>query len=318
MYALYVEDVRKTYAKTTALQGASLTMKQGEILALLGANGSGKTTLSKILATLLIKDSGQIAILGYDIDSNPNEVRQLIGYVGQDTERSAYARLTIAENLMFFGRLRNLSDAQIKCRIEMLCHHFEFGEFMDKQFMRLSGGQKQTVVIMRALLHDPPVLLLDEPSKGLDPVIARRIRHYLKSYANQEGKSVLLTSHIMTEVEEMADRVALMRRGTILFTERPDVMKSSVGPQHMIEIRSDGLPEDTIQKILKLNSVVNQLTNRDPEWISFGISDFFEGTDEILHVLKEDNIRLPIRHSNVTLEDVFIHHAGALEDKFEA
>ncbi len=134
--------------------------------------------------------------------------------------------------------------------------------------MRLSGGQKQTVVIMRALLHDPPVLFLDQPTKGLDPVIARRIRHYLKSYIKQEGKSSCSLPTLMNEVEELADRVALIKKGKILFIERPEVMKASLGPKEMIEIKSRGLPESTIQKILKLNSVVKQIP-RDSEWTSF-------------------------------------------------
>lgn len=316
MEAVCAEEVWKSYGKTVALQGASLTVEQGEILALLGANGSGKTTLTKTLVTLLVKDSGRIRILGYDIDSNPTQVRQLVGYVGQDTERSAYARLTVVENLMFFGRLRNMRPAEIRSRIEKLSYHFEFDEHLNKQFMHLSGGQKQTVVIMRALLHDPPVLFLDEPTKGLDPVIARRIRNYLKAYIKQEGKSLLLTSHIMNEVEEMADRVALIRKGKVLFTERPDTMKAALGPQDMIEIRSEGLPEATIQKILNLPSVVKQL-HRKPEWTCFGVSDFFEGTSEILRVLKEDGLRLPIRHRQVTLEDAFIHHVGGLDESLE-
>lgn len=315
MLALSAQTVRKTYGKTVALQDVTFTMQQGEILALLGANGSGKTTLIKTLATLLVKDSGEINVLGFNIDSHPEEIRCLIGYVGQDTERSAYARLTVEENLMFFGRLRNLSSREVKARIDKLSRHFEFQENIKKQFMHLSGGQKQTVVIMRALLHDPAVVFLDEPTKGLDPIIARRIRQYLKSYVSQEGKSLLLTSHIMTEVEELADRVALIRKGTIPFEGRPEVMKSSLGPQELIEIQRQGLPEATLEKIRHLPSVVLPL-DRDPEWASFGISNFFEGTDEILQTLKADNVRVPIRYRQVTLEDAFCYHVGALDEKF--
>lgn len=316
MIALLAEHVRKTYGSTVALQDASLTMQQGEILALLGANGSGKTTLIKTLATLITRDSGRITVLGDDLDGNENAIRQLIGYVGQDTERSAYARLTGEENLMFFGRLRNLSVATIRARIQKLARHFEFEDHMKKQFGHLSGGQKQTVVIMRAFLHDPMIIFLDEPTKGLDPIIARRIRQYLKSYVSQEGKSLLLTSHIMTEVEELADRVALINKGTIPIAGRPSALKASLGPQDMIEIQKQGLPESTVRKILQQNSVALQL-DKDPEWASFGIADFFEGTDQILRTLKEDNLRLPIRHRHVTLEDAYIYHVGALHEKFE-
>lgn len=316
MHALQAEHVRKTYGSTVALQDASLTMQHGEILALLGANGSGKTTLIKTLATLLTRDSGRITVLGEDLDGHENAVRHLIGYVGQDTERSAYARLTVEENLMFFGRLRNLRPAFIKAQTAKLATHFEFEANMQKQFGHLSGGQKQTVVIMRALLHDPVIIFLDEPTKGLDPIIARRIRTYLKSFVRQEGKSLLLTSHIMTEVDELADRVALIYKGTIPIADKPAALKASLGPQDIIEIQKRGLPESTTQKIMQQSAVVTHM-DQDPEWTSFGISDFFAGTDQILRTLEADDLRLPIRHRHVTLEDAYVHHVGALAEKFE-
>lgn len=316
MIALRAEHVRKSYGSTVALHDASLTMQQGEILALLGANGSGKTTLVKTLATLLTKDSGRITVMGEELEGNETYIRQLIGYVGQDTERSAYSRLTVAENLMFFGRLRNLSTSMIKERIQKLARHFEFEENVNKLFGHLSGGQKQTVVIMRALLHDPIIIFLDEPTKGLDPLIARRIRKYLKTFVAQEGKSLLLTSHIMTEVDELAHRVALINKGTIPIVDRPSVLKAALGPQDIIEIQRQGLPESTIQKILQQQAVVSEL-NKDPEWASFGVLDYFEGTDQILRTLKEDNLRLTIRHRHVTLEDAYVHHVGALHERFE-
>lgn len=316
MAVLTAEHVQKSYGKTQALHDVSLELQQGEILALLGSNGSGKTTFIKTLATLLAKDAGKITILGYDIDRHPNEIRHLIGYVGQDTERSAYARLTVRENLEFFGRLRNLSKREIADRIEKLCDHFDFGGNMDKQFMQLSGGQKQTVVIIRALLHDPPLIYLDEPTKGLDPLISKKIRTYLQAYVAQEDKSMLLTSHIMTEVEELAHRVALIRKGSIPVVENPEVLKTSVGAKEFIEIRKDGLTEDVRAAILQQPSVLNQL-ERDADWVSFGVSDFFDGTEDILRVLREANLRLQIRHHQVTLEDAFIHQLGMLDERFE-
>jgi ABC-type multidrug transport system ATPase subunit len=162
---LSAQDVRKTYGDTVALHDASLELYQGEILALLGPNGAGKTTLIKILATLLTKDAGQVTILGYNLDTHPEEIRHVFGYVGQDTERSAYARLTVVENLTFFGKLRGMTTQQIDQQIEKLATYFDFHANFDKQFVQLSGGQKQTVVIMRGLLHDPPLVYLDEPTK---------------------------------------------------------------------------------------------------------------------------------------------------------
>ncbi len=151
---LRAEHVEKHYGKTAALQDASLELRQGEILALLGPNGAGKTTLIKILATVLVKDAGRVEILGHDLDRHVQEIRHLFGYVGQDTERSAYARLTVAENLHFFGALRGMPKRQIDQQIEKLATYFDFHENLAKLFIHISGGQKQTVVIMRGLLHE--------------------------------------------------------------------------------------------------------------------------------------------------------------------
>ncbi|MCL5999122.1 MAG: ABC transporter ATP-binding protein [Chloroflexi bacterium] len=192
--ALSAQHVQKRYGQYQALLDASLDVRAGEIMALLGPNGAGKTTLIKILVTLISKDAGKVEILGHDLDRDPESIRHLIGYVGQDTERSAYARLTVWENLNFFGALRGMTAHEIRSQVDKLATFFDFNGQMDKQFVTLSGGQKQTVVIMRALLHDPPLVCLDEPTKGLDPLIARRIRAFLKRFVREQGKSLLLTS----------------------------------------------------------------------------------------------------------------------------
>lgn len=146
---LTAKNIRKTYkkGKVVALDGANLDLKKGEIHALLGPNGAGKTTLIKIMATLLTKDSGEVSIMGYDLDKQENNIRHVLGYVGQDTERSAYARLTARENLRFFGALRGISKKEVDKKIEKFGDYFDFNGNFDKQFMHLSGGQKQAVVI---------------------------------------------------------------------------------------------------------------------------------------------------------------------------
>jgi len=312
-------NVRKTYdkGKTVALDGIDFNMEKGEILSLLGPNGAGKTTLIKIMATLLTKDSGTVNILGYDLDKNENAIKHVLGYVGQDTERSAYARLTARENLRFFGSLRGLSKDYIDNQIQIFGDYFEFNGNFDKQFMHLSGGQKQAVVIMRALLHDPPVIFLDEPTKGLDVLVAKKIRIFLKNYAQNEGKSLLLTSHIMSEVEELSNRVTLINKGKLAITGTPVELKKNLGTQDFINLRKEDLPLSTYEKIKKLDSVVLTL-DKEENYYSFGLSDIFDGTEEIINVLKTDGVRAGFKQSSVSLEDVFIKYVGDLGEKFEA
>ncbi len=313
---LSAQHIRKTYGQTVALNDASLDLYQGEIFALLGPNGAGKTTLIKVLATLLTKDAGQVNILGYDLDSHPEEIRHLFGYVGQDTERSAYGRLTVLENLHFFGKLRGMPHTQINVQIKKLATYFDFHENLNKQFVQLSGGQKQTVVIMRALLHDPPLVYLDEPTKGLDPIIARKIRRFLKHFVAEEHKSLLLTSHIMSEVDELADRVALIHRGTIPICGTPAELKAAVGTTDFVEIEKVALSPELHEAILCLPSVLGQF-ERNGEWVSFGVNDVMSGAEAIIRTLREAQVQARFRHHSVSLEDAFIFHIGELSERFE-
>ena len=313
---LSARDVRKTYGSHHALAGASLELYEGEILALLGPNGAGKTTLIKILATLLTKDAGRIDVMGYDLDRHEHEIRHLFGYVGQDTDRSAYARLTVVENLRFFGALRGLSRREIDEQIEKLAGYFDFGANLDKLFMHLSGGQKQTVVIMRALLYDPPLIYLDEPTKGLDPLIAKKIRAFLQTYVRDERKSLLLTSHILSEVDELAHRVALIHNGVISAAGGSDELKAAVGAPHLIELRDADLPTEISQAIQQLDGVTGQI-EREPGWASFGLTDPQLGTEAVLGLLREHQLHVPFRLHTTTLEDAFVHHIGVLNEQFE-
>jgi ABC-2 type transport system ATP-binding protein len=313
---LSARHVQKRYGKALALEDASLELRQGEILALLGPNGAGKTTLVKILATVLVKDAGQVDILGYDLDRHVEEIRHLFGYVGQDTERSAYARLTVTENLHFFGALRGMHKREIDQQIEKLAAYFDFYANLDKQFTQLSGGQKQTVVIMRGLLHNPPLIYLDEPTKGLDPLVAKRIRAFLKQFVQQERKSLLLTSHVLSEVDELSDRVALIHRGTISVASTPDDLKAAVGAAESIEIERTALPAATRARIEGLDTVLFAKECND-HWIAFGVSDVMLGAEAIIRVLREDNVHARFRHHTVSLEDAFVHHIGELSEKFD-
>jgi ABC-2 type transport system ATP-binding protein len=240
----------------------------------------------------------------------------LFGYVGQDTDRSGYPRLTVKENMRFFGSLHGLDKKQLDKQIEKLTHYFDFHDNINKWFTHLSGGQKQTVVIMRALLHDPPIIYLDEPTKGLDPIVAKRIRNFLVQYVREEKKAVLLTSHILSEVDEMANRIALIHAGVIPITSTSSALKGTIGAETFIELQSDSIGPDIKEQIMRIDSVLLCL-DREPGWISFGLSNVFDGTESILHILRENNIKTLLRHHNVSLEDAYIYHIGTMIDRFE-
>jgi ABC-type multidrug transport system ATPase subunit len=314
---LLAQDVSKTYGDFIALRDASIDVRRAEIHSLLGPNGAGKTTLIKILATLLKRDTGIVQIDGIDIDESEDKVRQLIGYVGQDTERSAYARLTVRENLLFFAKIRGMKKVDAEERIAELGRIFGLEEKIDCQFGHLSGGQKQSAVIIRALLHDPFLLFLDEPTKGLDPFAARKIRGYLKEYVSKRGRSIFLTSHILSEVEFLSDRVSLLHKGVVGITGKPDDLIESIGFPEMVCLRRSSLSPSVIDSILGKEHIIRPI-GLDDQWIGFGIDDTYEGMNSILGVLKATGTKSEVQHRRVSLEDAFIHFIGHPGERFTA
>jgi ABC-type multidrug transport system ATPase subunit len=166
------------------------------------------------------------------------------------------------------------------------------------------------------LLHNPPLIYLDEPTKGLDPLIAKRIRTFLKQFVQRENKSLLLTSHVLSEVDELADRVALIHRGKISVASTPDDLKAAVGATESIEIEKTALPLATRERIARLETVLFT-QERNDHWIAFGVSDAMLGAETIFRVLREDNVHARFRHHTVSLEDAFVHHIGELSEKFD-
>jgi ABC-type multidrug transport system ATPase subunit len=204
-----------------ALAGLSFEVREGEALALLGANGAGKSTLLRILATLLLPTRGTARLAGYDAVRQPKEVRRKLGYHA-GTDHGFYARLTGRENLRFFGRLNHLSAAATNQRISRLAEQFRLGEALDRQVRTLSSGTVQRLSLARALVHQPSVLLLDEPTRSLDAIAAMEFRRFLKKEIVQgAGTSLLFASHTLPEVELLADRIVVIDRGRLLDCDTP-------------------------------------------------------------------------------------------------
>lgn len=214
---------RKVKTPTEALRGVTLEIQRGEIFGLIGRNGAGKTTLTKIVATMVQPTSGQARVFGYDSVTDEVKVRGLIGLATAE-ERSFYWRLTVEQNLTFFARLYGLTDAQTQARNEELLAQFELGENRDTRFGELSTGNKQRVAFARAMLPRPPLLLLDEPTRSLDPLAAARMRALIQKLA-QEKVTILLTSHNLAEIEELCGRVAVITRGVIRDLGTPEALR---------------------------------------------------------------------------------------------
>jgi len=207
----HYQDLRR--GRFTALAGISFDAVPGEIFGLLGPNGAGKTTALRILSTVLQPSSGTAMVNGYDVLTQPSQVRYQIGFVSMNT--GVYDRMTAWEMVEYFGRLYGLSEDVLHERMESLFARLKMNEIRDLLGAKMSTGMKQKVSIARALVHDPPVVVFDEATSGLDVLVARAL---LKTIAElrEQGKCIVFSTHIMREVERLCDRTAIIHRGRIL------------------------------------------------------------------------------------------------------
>jgi len=211
------EMVRRPFGESErveALRGVDLHVKEGEIFGLLGPNGAGKTTLVKILSCLVLPDRGRAVIAGIDVRQE-NKVKPRLGLVHSD-ERSFYWRLSGRENMRFFARLYDVPGKRIDARIDELLQKVDLVEAADRRFSGYSSGMKQRLAIARALLHDPPILLMDEPTRSLDPASSLSLRAFIRDELKaRDRKTILLATHNLREAEALCDRIAILVQGTV-------------------------------------------------------------------------------------------------------
>ncbi len=225
--AIRVSGLTKFYGDLLAVDHISFEVEEGEIFGLLGPNGAGKTTTIKMLTTLLRPSEGTAEVYGHDIQREPHEVRRVIGIVFQ--EPSLDLELTGRENMEFHARLYDVPKGEMKNRIEELLQLVELQDWADRLVRTYSGGMRRRLEIARSLLHHPKVLFLDEPTLGLDPQSRRHVWSYISRINEEEGMTIILTTHYMEEADQLCDRVAIIDKGRIVALDTPKRLKSIVG-----------------------------------------------------------------------------------------
>ena len=215
---LHVHQLTKTYSDLmrgpiTALSALTLDVVEGQIYGLLGPNGAGKTTALRILATVLQPTGGTASVNGFDVVTQPSLVRRQLGFVSTNT--AVYDRMTAREMVEYFGRLHGLDGEFLEDRIDQIFQRLQMNEIRDTLGGKMSTGMKQKVSIARALIHDPPVLIFDEATVGLDVLVARSLLAIVSELRDQ-GKCIIYSTHIMSEVERLCDRIAIIHRGHVL------------------------------------------------------------------------------------------------------
>ena len=303
-----VTELTHRYGDRIALNGVNLTVQRGEIFGLLGPNGGGKTTLFRILSTLMTPSAGSVRVFDRDVITERNEVRRKIGVVFQSP--SLDKKLTVLENLRHHGHIFGLQGAILRQRINELLQRFSLTERAGDLTEKLSGGLRRRVEIARGLLHRPELLLLDEPSTGLDPRARREVGDYLEELRDRDGVTALVTTHIMEEAER-CDRIALLDRGQLVALEKPSVLKDRVGGD-VVSIRAhdcDRLRTQIENRFSIKAGIVDRTIRiertRGHEFVP-ALVEAFPGEIEAVSVGKP------------TLEDVFIKLTGHRFDEVEA
>ncbi len=247
--------LRRQSIEVEAVRGVSFEVGQGELFGLLGPNGAGKTTTIKMLITLLLPTSGHASVLGMDVVEHARAVRRQIGYVfGGD--RGLYERVPAIDNLRYFAELYGVAPAARERRIVEL---LELVGLRGRERERVEGysrGMRQRLHIARGLLHDPPVVFLDEPTIGVDPVGARELRATIDSLRTA-GKTVLLTTHYMFEADALCDRIAVIARGRLIAQGTPGELKSQVTDRTVVEIEAYGVDEAALERLRSLPGVAS-------------------------------------------------------------
>ncbi len=223
----------KKRGQITAVENVSFTCQPGSIYGLLGANGAGKTTTLRMLATILEPTDGTALVCGHDIVEHPEKVRASIGFLS--TATALYPRLTAQEMVEYFGRLNGLDESTLKQRVDSIFSRLEMDFFRDRRCDKLSTGMKQKTSIARTLVHDPAVMIFDEPTLGLDIMAARTIVNFIRE-CREHGKTVILSTHVMSEVEKLCDVIGIIHNGKLLEEGTPAQLREKYREDSLEEI----------------------------------------------------------------------------------
>lgn len=298
--AIRVEGLRHRYGERAALAGVTFSVRRGELFGLLGPNGGGKTTLFKILSTLLRPSEGDALVFGDSVVRASAAVRRALGVVFQNP--SLDAKLSVAENLRHHGHLYGLSGGGLSERIAAVMARLGIAERARDRVETLSGGLQRRAELAKALLHRPPLLILDEPSTGLDPGARRDFVQYLQRLCQEEGVTVVLTTHYMEEAER-CDRIALLHRGELVASGSPDELKHRVGGDVVVVQSPD--PAALAEKIRARFGVTPQLVDG---MLRIERERGHELVRDLVDAFRED-VTL-VTYGKPTLEDVFIRLTG--------
>ena len=293
-------------APFTALHGIDLSVRRGELFGLLGPNGAGKTTLVKILCTLLLPTDGEAVVAGHDVRREPEPIRRKVGVV-LGGERALYWRLTARENLWYFSQLYDMPGPHARRRIDEVLGEVNLLDRADDRVEDYSKGMKQRLHIARGLLTDPEILLLDEPTIGLDPHAARSLRALVRRLVDEHGRTVVLTTHYLYEADALSDRVAVLHKGRVIALDAPEALKAkhaATGATLARVKQADPALEKRLAALDGVRHVTARAANGAVEYRLVGLED----PSGVASAVGPSLLGLQVEQP--TLEDVFVSLTG--------
>jgi ABC-2 type transport system ATP-binding protein len=295
------ERLSKTFGNFVAVNDVTLRVKAGGVLALLGPNGAGKTTTVRMLSGILVPTAGQARIAGFDVVTHAAEIRRRVGVLSELP--GLYLRSTAREYLDFFGSVYGLSKADRRARITELMTQFEMSDVLDRRLNEFSKGMKQKLALIRTMLHDPEVLLLDEPTSAMDPQSARLVHDALLQLRDQHRRSIVLCTHNLVEAEMMADDIAIIRRGQIVAEGSPAELKAQLLGKPLMEVRFAQVMNGTLAALrAKLD-----VESHGETWVRYWSNNPASENPPLLHWLSEQKVDV-VTLSEVprSLEEVYL------------
>jgi ABC-2 type transport system ATP-binding protein len=307
---------RREIKTVTAIDHLNLEIEKGELFGLLGPNGAGKTTLVKILCTLLPPDEGSACVNGFDVIREQMSVKRSLGALFSVGERGVFWRLNGYRNLEFFSAIYNVPRRR---RHERIMEVLELVGLKDKAFelyQKYSGGMKRKLALARALLPDPPILLLDEPTTGLDVISSRSLRDFIRNdLSRKAGKTVLYTTHYVEESSQICDRIGILNKGKLVVCDTPDGIKRIMKKGEVLDIRVLAITDAQIEAIKAIDGVVGMVSEvEDPVLGQCRLRLHLESIDSlpmVLNFFSKEKIRLvDLKREEPTLEDAFVELTG--------
>ncbi|MGQ4914470.1 MAG: ATP-binding cassette domain-containing protein [Candidatus Asgardarchaeia archaeon] len=307
-YEIIIENLTKIYPNgTKAVDNLNLKVQKGELLGFLGPNGAGKTTTIKMIAGLLKPTSGRIIVAGHELRKGSSEYKMKIGVIPQ--EIVFWEELTVEENVMLMGRVYNLPRAYLKERVKSLLEELMLYEHRKKLGAQLSGGMKRRLNLIMGIIHDPEIVICDEPSVGMDPQSRNILWEYLRNLVKKEKKTMILTTHFMEEADKLSDRVAIIDHGKLLVLDTTENLKKTVGEGDTVILKLENSIKCDFELLKSIDDIL-EIYNHNSE-IRLRVKNAINNLPRILEILEQVNAKpndIKIRMN--TLEDVFLALTG--------